>query len=259
MKTASICLILPIFTFFGGCAIHSEFFGKNPVSEDNLSSIYAGSRYQNFNPRFFAESSIQQTYLNVRVASQDSRIDKTEVQILEYSPQFRIDLERTFPQANLPKYKIETRVLTGQLIAPSGSTGFSVVYNVEKTKQGSGSSIGAAWDDYDKSPYSRTTIHKTERWESIKDGLWLAEESETVGIGELTWRHKPGSLDFFHPFTEFRTNTNASASLYYDYSLNRFEKLRIEKNPDPSNLVFEGKDLNIYFLSGKLQLKYNSL
>lgn len=259
MKTAHICLILLLFTFFSSCSLNQVFLSKESPSRESLSSIYASVKSQDFNPRYFSPESSHKSFLNVRIASGDSRIDRTEIQVIEYSPQFRIDVEKNFPKATIPNFKIESNVLTGQLVSAPGPTGFEIHYSVEKVKHGSGASLDSAWNEYNKAAYTRKVISRQEKWETIKDGLWLSEESESVKIGELHWKHKPGSLDFFHPITEFKANNNSTASLYYDYSLNRYQKLKIDKNPDSSNLVFEGKEGSLFFLSGKLTLKYNSL
>lgn len=259
MKTAHICLILSIFTFFANCSMSQVFLSKESPSRESLSSIYTSVKFQNFNPRYFSPESSHKSFLNVRIASGDSRIDRTEIQVIEYSPQFRIDVEKNFPRAEIPNFKIESYVMTGQLISPPGPTGLEIHYTVEKVKRGSGASLDSAWNEYNKAAYTRKDISRKEKWETVKDGLWLSEESELLQIGELHWKHKPGSLDFFHPITEFKVNNTATASLYYDYSLNRYQKLKIENIPDSSNLVFEGKEGSLFFLSGKLKLKYNSL
>lgn len=256
MKSASKCLILTFFLILQNCALAGFFPAKTSTIQSAYANYYASPSLYDFNPRFYEESSVFRSFLNVRITNQDSRVDKTEISVLKYKPEFRNDIERTFPSSSLPPYKIEIKSLTGQLEGQPGPTGFSVLYTVERTKVGSGNSLDSAWNSFKEAPYTRDSILRKEKWETITDGLWLSEESENFAVGSLRWKHKPGSLDFFHPITEFKSNNNLTASLYYDYNLNRFDKLKVEKTPDPTNLVFEGESSSVYFLNGQLTIRY---
>lgn len=256
MKNASIGLILAIFFIFQNCKSLEFFTSKEEKPNLALSNSYASPSMRDFNPRFFDESSVYRSFINLRVTEKDSRIDKTHISIIRYNPEFRINLEKHFPNGGFPSFKIEMITQTGKLEEKPGPTGFKVLYSVERVKVGTGSSLDSAWNEFNRAPFSRANIERRETWETIKNGLWLSGESESFGIGSLEWKHRLGSLDFFHPTTEFKSNNNLSASLYYDYNLNRYEKLSIEKKPDLSNLVFEGENASIYFLSGQLSLRY---
>lgn len=257
MKIASTGLILSIFLISVQCS-PLEFFRQKAASRTNtLATYYTSPPFRDFNSRFYTDESVYRIFMNIRQTSQDSRVDKTEITILRYNPEFRIAIEKYFPEGVYPPYRIEVKIVTGQMTGSPGPTGFEVVYTTERIRSGEGASLDSAWNNFNKSAYTRTNIRRSEKWETIKDGLWLSEESEKFAMGTLTWKHKPGSLDFFHPLTELKANNNISASLYYDYNLNRFEKLRIEKKPDPSNLVFEDETATLYFVDGQLTIRYN--
>ncbi|MCC5813844.1 MAG: hypothetical protein JJT78_03745 [Leptospira sp.] len=257
MKIASTGLIVFIFSISINCS-PLDFFRQKSISRGNtLASYYTSPSFRDFNPQFYSEESIFKIFMNIRQTSQDSRVDKTEITIIKYNPEFRIAIEKHFPEGAYPSYRIETKIITGQMVGNPGPTGFEVLYTTERIRAGEGASLDSAWNNFNKSAYTRTNIKRSEKWETIKDGLWLSEEAENFDIGSLVWKHKPGSLDFFHPITEFKSNNNISASLYYDYNLNRYEKLSIEKKPDSSNLVFEGENASLYFVDGQLTIRYN--
>ncbi|WCL49228.1 hypothetical protein [Leptospira sp. GIMC2001] len=220
----------------------------------SLSGTYSSQRFTDFNTRFFKEGSSAQTYIDVRIIEEDSKIYKTELVIVEYQDDFVSDQNNFFQ--NQPKpFSIKINKISGKVKGSPGPTGFTVQYETLQSKFGYGNSLEEAYENYKKSSYKRDSIDRREKWETIKDGLWLAEETEKYEAGEFAWKHLLGTLDFFHPRSEFKSSETASASLDYDYNLNRFKKLKIDKIADAANLVFEGKESSIYYLNGKITLQ----
>jgi len=232
----------------------ADFFSQN--ASDPLVQFYAGYEFHDFNPAFYDSSSLYRMFLVLRKDKEVGRVDKAEVLILKFRPEFRNDVERFFPNSGLIPYTIQFKLLTGQSEA-GGPTGFTAIYQEERIYTGKGGSLDSAWNDFLKSGFVQNRIQRKERWESVKDGIWLSEESESIDTTPLQWNHRMGSIDFLYPTTEFRSGTNLSASLYYDYKLNRFQRLKLEKNSTFGILVFTEGDISIHFIDSQLSIVYN--
>ena len=255
MKTSIKTLFLAIFTFFINCATSPVNLPSYWVDPEAMTGIYASIPVDEFNNQLFDSSSKFRLFLNVRILPNDSKIERTEVWISSQKDEFLQNQKRLFPKADALKYKIETRTFAGQLVDAPGPTGFVVNYTHLKFKSGFGDTLASAYANYSATNFEKNDISRFEKWETITDGIWLAEEKEESGDKSYFWNHKPGSFDFLYRYTNFKSGTSSTASINYDYDLNRLEKLKIDKNPDPSNLVFEEKDKKIYFNSGKITLQ----
>lgn len=210
-----------------------------------------------YNPQYYDKSSVYRTFIHIRSNEPNSRVDKWEITVLKFSPEFRIRAENSFPNSSFPPYSIHMKVTSGQTESSPGPTGITILYTQERSRSGFGNSIDSCWNNYQNSGFYQGAVQKKEIWETTVDGLWLSEESESTPMGTITWRHKPGSLDFLFPYSEFRSPSSLHASLYYDYRLNRIYKLGVEKNPNKENLVFKEGNNSIYFQEGQFVLIQN--
>ncbi len=252
MNTSIKTLFLAIFTFFINCTGNQVLLTQLEDNPEVMTGTFASNSLHDFNNQLFDSNSLFRVLLTMRVLPNDSKLERTEVWITSQKSEFIREQKRIFPQSQPFKFKIETRIYSGQLVESMGPTGFTVVYNFLRTKFGEGNSLTDAWLKYKNANYKKDTILRYEKWESIKDGIWLAEEKDETKNFTYFWDHSPGSFDFLHRYSEFKSGTINTASLNYDYSLNRLEKVKIENFPDPSNLVFEDQDFKIQFVSGKL-------
>lgn len=255
MNTPIKTLFLAIFTFFINCTSSQVNLRSLWVDPQSMTGIYTSNSVDDFNDQLFESSSTFRLFLNVRILPNDSKIERTEMWITSQKEEFLKDQKRIFPKAKFQKYKIETRTYSGQLVDTPGPTGFVVKYINLKFKTGLGDSIESALEQYNIENFDKLTIARYEKWETVSEGIWLSEEKEESADNSYFWNHKPGSFDFLHRYTNFKSGSTSTASINYDYDLNLLKKLKIEKNPYPSNLVFEEKDKKLYFNSGKISLQ----
>jgi hypothetical protein len=257
MKTLSNLSFTAIFAFFSSCANLGFFQSSSGSGSKVFSGIFQTDSPGVYTPRYFTDRSVHRVFLSVSQLVNGAKIEKTDLQVIEYTKDFLFNQEKFFPGIELIPFKIESVSWVGTIESVNSGKGFVVHYITEIVQTGAGSNLESAWSNYSKSAYLQSPLSKKEKYEIRDDDtIWLVEESENLFGKDLVWRHKTNPMYPSRIQTEFKSQSLITESDFYDYTRNQYKKLKIEKKPDDSNLVIDGKEAALYFLSGKLSLEY---